>query len=74
MRNKGKRAKVDQPNTQGPEFEKEADALDDEANHQWDTDIDLVREKQKLFTALSDFVPHSEIYFNHQSQSRLSLR
>ena len=45
VRNKGKRAKTDQPNTQGPEFEKEVDALDDEANHHWETDIDLVREK-----------------------------
>ena len=33
VRNKGKREKVDKSNSQGPEFEQEADALDDVANH-----------------------------------------
>ena len=31
-------------------------------------------EKQKLFTALSNFVPHSEIYFNHMAAGKLAER
>ena len=50
----------------------EADVLDDKANHQWDTEIDLKSEKQKLFTVLSNFVPHSEIYFNHMAAGKLA--
>ena len=52
----------------------EADALDDTANHHWDPEIDLKSEKQKLFTALSNFVPHSEIYFNHMAAGKLAER
>ena len=50
----------------------EADVLDDVANHHWDPEIDLKTEKQKLFTVLSNFVPHSEIYFNHMAAGKLA--
>ena len=72
VRGKGKREKTDEPNAQGPDVEMEADVLDDTANHQWDTEIDLKSEKQKLFTVLSNFVPHSEIYFNHMAAGKLA--
>ena len=74
VRGKRTRDKTDEPNSQGPEFEMEADVLDDVANHQWDTEIDLKSEKQKLFTVLADFVPHSEIYFNHMSAGKLAQK
>ena len=31
-------------------------------------------EKQKLFTVLSNFVPHSEIYFNHMAAGKLAQK
>ena len=57
-----------------PQEDPKEDSLDEGETH-WDTELVAnSKEKQRLFSVLSQFVPQSEIFFNLQSQTKAALR
>lgn len=57
-----------------PAQAKQADDLDEGELH-WETELEQhAQEKSRAFSILSQFVPQSEIFFNHHSASLSSIK
>ena len=52
-------------------IEQEPDTLDEAGEYHWETELaDVAKEKSKALSILAQFVPQSEIFFNHMSASK----
>ena len=55
--------------------EQEPDTLDEAGKYHWETELaDVAKEKSKALSILAQFVPQSEIFFNHMSASKQAVQ